>query len=207
MPLTNSYNVAAQNNEQPEYQVLWEPIAVDPASAASVTFPTAAGAGAWVPGAILSYNTAGVGAYPPLGYGAAANQGGDSGNSGNPTFPNNWTVQYVDLAPVSTTTYLAGVFLGGPSLGAPLPVVPNTIPGGPAFSAMVGKRGIAQVLVDNSTTIGHTLNGSSTSGHTGQASDTGGSTWTFGTTIGIVLQAVTVSAGPVLCWAAVNFPH
>ena len=64
MPLTNSYNSLAQNNEQPEYQVLWEPIAVNPASSAVVTLPTAAGSIGWVPGCVLAYNTAGVGATP-----------------------------------------------------------------------------------------------------------------------------------------------
>ncbi len=195
-PLANSYNVCAQNNEQPEYQCLWEPTAVDPASSAVVTLPTAAGSVGWVPGCLLAYNTAGVGAYP--------GPGGDSGSSGNPTFPNNWTVQYVDPAPTTSTIYLAGVLLGVGSLGAAAPAVPNTIPGGPTWSAMVGVRGICQVYVDNTTTIGHTLIGSTT--HIGNASDSGGTTRTYGTCIGVALQAVTVSAGPVLCWAHINFP-
>jgi hypothetical protein len=188
MPLTNSYNALATGNQQPEYQMLWEPLAIDPASAAAITFPSAAGAGAWVPGALLTFNTAGVGATP--------GPGGDGV----------YTVQYVDLAPVSSTTYKAGVLLGVNALGSAAPFVPNTIPGGPAMVAMVGLRGLCQVLVDNTTTIGHTLIASTTSTHTGQFSDSGGSTFTWGTTLGIALQAVTVSGGPLLCWAAVNFP-
>ena len=196
MPLANSYNSLAQNNEQPEYQCLWEPFAVDPASAVTNALPTAAGTVGWVPGCVLAFNTAGVGSYP--------GPGGDSGGSGNPTFPNNWTVQYVDPAPTTSTTYLAGVLLGVGTLGAAAPAVPNTISGGPALTAMVGVRGLAQVYVDNTTTIGHTLICSTT--HIGNASDSGGATRTFGTCIGIALQAVTVSAGPVLCWAHIDFP-
>lgn len=196
MPLTNSYNARASSNEQPEYQMLWEPIAIDPASAALITVPAAAGAVGWIPGALLAFNTAGVGAYP--------GPGGDSGGSGNPTFPNNWTVQYVDPAPTTSTIYLAGVLLGVTGLGAAAPAIPDTLSGGPVWSAMVGKRGICQVYVDNSTTIGHTLICSTT--HVGNASDSGGTTRTYGTAFGIALQAVTVTAGPVLCWASVNFP-
>lgn len=186
MPLGNSYNVTATANEQPEYQILWEPFAVDPASSAAVTVPTAAGAVGWVPGCLLAFNTAGVGATP--------GPGGDGA----------YTVQYVDPAPTTSTTYLAGVLLGVGAPGAAAPVVPNTIPGGPAFVAQVGVRGLCQVYVDNTTTIGHTLICSTS--HVGNASDSGGSTRTFGTTIGIVLQAVTVSAGPVLCWAHIDIP-
>lgn len=199
MPLGTSFNTLAQNNEQPEYQVLWDPLAVDPASAAVITTPTAAGAVGWVPGCVMQYNTAGVGAYP--------GPGGDSGGSLNPTFPNNWTVQYVDPMTGATSTnlpFIAGVLLGVGTLGAAAPYVPNTISGGPSLIAMVAKRGICQVYTDNTTTIGHTLNISTTSGHVGQVSDTGGTTRTIGTTIGIALQAVTVSAGPLLVWASVN---
>lgn len=198
MPLANSYNVLAANNQQPEYQCLWEPLAVDAASTAAVTIPTAAGAVGWVPGCLLAYNSAGVGSYP--------GPGGDSSGSGNPTFPYNWTVAYCDPAPTSSTTYLAGVLLGVGSLGTPAPVVPNTISGGvgdPALIAMIGKLGICQVYVDNTTTIGHTLECSTT--HVGNAHDVGSSTVTFGTTFGIALQAVTVTTAPVLCWARVNF--
>jgi len=207
VPLTNSYNALGNLNQQPEYQALWEPFGIDPASAGAIVFPTAAGAGAWVPGALLTFNTAGVGSYPPLGYGASANQGGDSGNSGNPTFPYNWSVADVDLAPVSSTIYLAGILLGVGSLGAPAYAVPNTVSGvGPSMQAMVGKRGLMQVLVDNTTTIGHTIIPSTTSLHTGQCSDSGGTTRTYGTCVGVAMQAVTVSTGPKLCWVNVNIP-
>jgi hypothetical protein len=215
----NSYNVLAQSAEQPEYQALWEPIALNPASVATLAFPTAAGAGSLVAGAILQWGLtgtpAGVGSYPPLGPTTSypGGDGGQSGATGNTTFPYNWTVQYVDLASPSATVYMAGVLLGVGSLGAPAQPQGLTNPANSAIGstapsqiAMVGKRGIMQVLVDNTTTVGHTLEVSPTSGHTGQAHDTAGTTFTFGTTFGIALQAVTVSAGPLLCWAAVNFP-
>jgi hypothetical protein len=208
MPVGTGLNVIAAGNEMPTYESYWEPFGINPASTSAVTFPTAAGAGALVPGALMSFTSAGVGSYPPLGYGAASNQGGDWGNSGNPTFPYNWTVALVDLCAVSATTFLAGVLLGVGSPGAPAPVVPNTISGPatgpPALIAMIAKIGVVQVLVDNTTTIGHTLEASTTSTHTGQAHDTGGTTVTAGTTIGVALQAVTVSAGPLPCWAKIN---
>jgi hypothetical protein len=203
VPLTHSYNVTATANEQPEYQVLWEPIAIDPASSAAVTLPTLFSVG-WVPGCVLQLNTAGVGAYPPLGLGGA-NPGGDSGGSGNPTFPNNWTVQYCDPMTGATSTnlpYIAGVLLGVSSLGAPAPVVPNTVgpTNTPAFVAMVAKRGICQVYVDNTTTIGDTINIATTSAHVGVGHDTGGTTRTIGTTLG----TVTVTTTAVLCWVNLN---
>jgi hypothetical protein len=206
MPVSHSANALAANNQQPTFEHYWEPFGVDPTSAGAIAFPNVAGAGAWVPGALLAFSSAGVGSYPPLGYGAASNQGGDSGNSGNPTFPNNWTVPVVDLAPVSTTTLLAGVLLGVGAPGSPAPAVPNTVGSDltPSLIAMVAKKGLVQVLVDNTTTIGHTINPSTTSTHTGQASDSGGTTFTAGLTIGVVLQAVTVSAGPLPCWVKLN---
>jgi hypothetical protein len=149
-----------------------------------------------------------VGSYPPAGFNSTVN--GDQGNSGNPTFPYNWTVPSVDLSPTTSTVYLAGILLGVGALGQAAPGVPDT--GGPNSSqltqlvAMVGKRGMMQVLVDNTTTIGHTIIPSTTSGHTGQCSDSGGTTRTYGTCVGVAMQAVTVSAGPLLCWVNVNIP-
>lgn len=201
MPVGTALNVIAAGNEQPTYEKYWEPIGITPASTSAVTYPTAAGAGALVPGALMSHASVGVGSYPPLGYGAASNQGGDWGNSGNTTFPYNWTVDTVDLSAVSASTLIAGVLLGVGAPGAPCPVVPNTVAGAlPAFIAMVARLGIVQVLVDATTSVAHTLKVSTTSGHTGQASDTTGTSYTFGTTIGVALQAVTVSTFPLPCW-------
>lgn len=208
MPVSQSSNALAAANQQPTFECYWEPFGVDPTSAGAIAFPTVAGAGAWVPGALLAFSSAGVGSYPPLGYGAAAHQGGDSGNSGNPTFPYNWTVPVVDLAPVSTTNLLAGVLLGVSAPGSPAQAVPDTVGSDttPALIAMVAKRGLVQVLVDNTTTIGDTIIPSTTSSHTGQASDSGGTSWTAGLTIGVALQAVTITAGPLPCWVKLNIP-
>jgi hypothetical protein len=207
MPVGTGLNVIAAGNEMPVYEKYWEPFGITPASASAIVLPTAAGAGALVPGALMSFAAAGVGSYPPLGFGQGIQSGGDWGNSQNPTFPYSWTVATVDLSAVSATTFLAGVLLGVGSPGMPAPVVPNTISGTlPALIAMIAKIGLVQVLVDNTTTIGHTLNPSATATHTGQAHDTGGTTWTAGSTIGVAMQAVTVSAGPLPCWASINIP-
>jgi len=218
MPLGVAYNVLAANNQQPEYQILWEPIAFNPASVATVSpFPTAAGGGYAVPGCALMYGLtgtqAGVGSYPPLGP-TTSYPGGDSGGSGNPTFPNNWTVQYVDIASTSTTISggLAGVCVGfGSQYGGYANPQALTTPANASLGstqasqiAMVGKRGLVQLLMDDTTTVGHTVKVSTS--HTGQFSDNGNTTWTFGTTVGIVQQAVTISGGPLLVWCSVNFP-
>jgi hypothetical protein len=194
MPLAQSFNVNATANEQPEYQMLWEPYAVNPSSAVTaITIPTTAGAGAWVAGALLMFTNAGIGTNP--------GPGGD--DYGGVTTP--YTVQTVDIAATTTTTFAAGVLLGVGALGANSPVAPNTLTGRlPSQVAMVGKRGLCQVLCDSTTTVGHTLIGSTS--HTGQFSDSGGTTRTYGTCFGIILQAVTISAGPLLVWAYVNFP-
>ncbi len=200
-PVSTALNVTAARNEQPDFEAYWEPYGITPASTSAIVLPTAAGPGALVPGALMSFAAAGVGSYPPLGYGQGSKSGGDWGSSGNPTFPGNWTVPTVDLSAVSATTFIAGVLLGVGAPGQAASAVPNTISGAlPNLIAMIARVGLVQVLVDNTTTIGHTLKVSTTSGHTGQASDTGGTTYTFGTTIGVALQAVTVSAGPLPCW-------
>jgi len=206
MPTVNSYNALAQANEMPVYQCQWEPYAVSPTSTGAINMPTAAGAGAWVPGALLVFTAAGVGAYPPLGYGQGLSSGGDQGSSNNPTFPNNWTVLQVDLAPVSATNMVAGVLLGVSSIGLNAPAVPNTIGSSvqPSLTAMVGVSGMAQVLVDNTTTVGHTVIPSVTATHTGQASDSGGVAWTVGLTLGVAMQAVTVTTGPKPCWVKLS---
>jgi hypothetical protein len=194
MPLAHSYNALAFNNQQPEYQCLWAPLGVSQASAVTaITYPTAAGAGAWVPGALVSIIAAGVGTNP----GPA---GDDDGSTA-------YTVAQVDISATSATTFLAGVILGFANLGDRLVAAPNTFApsqAGPNLTCMVGTKGICQVLCDNTTTVGHTLIPSTT--HTGQASDSGGTSSTFGSTIGVALQAVTVSTGPKLVWAKIDVP-
>lgn len=218
MPTGQSYNVLATAAEEPKYAVLFEEYALNPASVATLTNPAAAGGGFLIPGTVLQFGLngtfAGVGANPPLGFGQTY-PGGDSGSSGqtgNTTFPYNWTVQYVDVAATTTTTYLAGICLGigGPgsyALPQNLTTPANTaVSSTQAFqTVMVGKRGVMQVLIDNNSTAGNTLICSTT--HTGQAHDTGGTTRTYGTTIGISLQTVSLTSSvPQLCWAYINMP-
>lgn len=194
-PLGISYNALGLNNQQPEYQCLWAPMGLNPATTAAIVNPTAAGAGALVPGALLSVLSSGVGTNP--------GPGGDNDGA------TNYTVATVDLAAVSATTLLAGVLLGFGSPGSFLQALPSTFgPSevGPAITVMVGTKGICQVWTDNTTTVGHTLIPSATSTHTGQVSDSGGTSTTAGSTLGVALQAVTVSAGPKLVWAKIDVP-
>jgi hypothetical protein len=58
---------------------------------------------------------------------------------------------------------------------------------------------ICQVLVGDTTTIGHTLNISTAV--SGVLVDSGGATFTAGSTKAVALQAVTYSSAPLLCWA------
>jgi len=222
MPLTNISNVLAGQNQQPEYQILWEAFAFNPASVATLTQPLALSTtiGYAVPGCALMWGLtgtqAGVGSYPPQGVQGGNTgtwyPGGDSGGSGNPTFPNNWTVQYVDVASTSTTVAngLAGVCIGFGSKDAFASPQGLTVPANSALGstqasqiAMVGKRGLVQLLMDNTTTVGHSVKVSTT--HPGLFSDVGSTTPTFGTTVGIVQQAVTITV-PTLVWCSVNFP-
>ena len=233
MPLTNSYNVLAQSAEQPEYQALWEPLAVNPTSVANILFPSSntyptSNAGYLVPGSVLQYgptgamsgNGSGVGSYAPQGFGQTypGGDGGSTGQTGNATFPYNWTVQYVDAATASSTTQLAGICLGFGSLGALAIPQANTAGANntsapsayPFQQAMVGKRGIMQVLFDGSaaTTTGNTFVAASTASHVGCAKDSGGTTRTYGTTMGVILQSITFANTnqPQLVWCHVNMP-
>jgi len=150
-------------------------------------------ASTWYPGALLSIIAAGVGTNPGPG-------GDDDGSTA-------FTVAQVDLAATTATSFLAGVFLGQGSLGGLLQAAPNTYAPtqtGPNLPAMVGSKGICQVLVDNTTTVGHTLIPSTT--HSGYASDSGATTSTFGSTIGVALQVVTVSTTGKLVWAKIDVP-
>ena len=226
MPLTNSYNTLAQSAEQPEYQALWEPIAFNPNSNAQITNPansTYPTYGYAVPGSLLQYGLtgagAGVGSYPPLGFGQTypGGDGGSSGATGNTTFPYQWTVQQVDAANANSTTYAAGVCLGFGGLGVYANPGANTTGATntsaptayPWQNCMVGKRGIMQVLFDGNTSVGNTFFASNQTGpsHAGCAHDTGGATRTFGTEFGVILQAVTLTAStPQLVWCHVNMP-
>jgi len=203
MPLAQSYNTLAQNNEQPEYQMLWEALAINPASATTAIATPATLVPAWIVGAPLMYGltaqAAGVGTNPGPG-------GDNSTITWTSGVPSGYTVQYVDLAATTTVTYAAGILLGVGGLGLNAPVAPNsTTLNGALQLAMVGKRGICQVLFDASTTLGHTFISSTTI--VGECHDTGGATRTYGTTFGVILQSVTASGTiPPLAWCHVNMP-
>jgi len=205
MPLSKSYNTLAQNNEQPEYQMLWEPVAINPASVTTaLTLPTAAFTGSWSVGSLLQYGlTSGI-----AGVGTNPGPGGDNSTITWTTgVPSSYTVQYVDLSAPSATTAVAGIFLGSGSLGAPPTVAPNSASlNSQPLIAMVGKRGICQVLYDVTSIVGNTFLTSTTASHNGMVKDSGVTTRTYGTHFGIALQAVTISAGPLLVWCHVNVP-
>ena len=220
MPLANSYNVNATGNEEPKYQILWEPMNVNSASTTTaVTYPTAIGAGAWVPGAALQWGPSGTtmtaaGTNWPAGSAVsppAINttvQAGDDYNA----VTSGYTLQTVDIAATSTVTLLAGVLLGVGTYGGfpPTPASGATtlFPAGrySPLVAMVGKRGLVQVLMDPTTnaTTGHAIKPSSTSTVTGQFLDIGSTTLTYGTTCGIAFQTVTLATAPKLVWCYIN---
>jgi hypothetical protein len=222
MPLANSYNVTGTANEEPKYQILWEPIAVNTASTVTATtYPTAIGPGAWVPGAALQWGPtgttmtaagtnwpAGATTVPPA-INTNVTAGDDYGGLSTP-----YTLQTVDLAAVSTVQLLAGVLLGVGSLGgfppSPASGATTLYPNAGRLSplvAMVGKRGLVQVLMDPTTTAvvtGHTIKPSGTATVTGQFIDTGATTPTYGTTCGLAFQTVTIGTAPKLIWCYVN---
>jgi len=194
VPLAQSYNALAFNNQQPEYQCLWAPIGISQASSITAITAPVLFASTWYPGALLSIIAAGVGTNPGPG-------GDDDGSTA-------FTVAQVDIAATTATTFMAGIFLGAGTLGGLLQAAPNTYApsqAGPNLTAMVGTKGICQVLVDNTTTVGHTLIPSTT--HSGYMSDSTGTTATYGSTIGVALQAVTVSTTGKLCWAKIDIPN
>ena len=194
MPLGNSYNALAFNNQQPEYQYLWAPAGVSQASATTAIVNPPLLVAAWVPGTLVSVIAAGVGSNPGPG-------GDDDGSS-------NYTVLQVDIAATSATTLLAGVIAGFGAPGSFLTAAPNTFApsqAGPNLTCMVATKGIVQVFCDNTTTVGHTLIPSTT--HAGLASDSGGTSSTYGSTIGVALQAVTISTQTKLVWAKILIPN
>lgn len=111
-----------------------------------------------------------------------------SGASGSPTHP---TVK------LSATT--ADQLIVGVSQGTTADLAPVTVTG---QALRVRRFGIGLVIVDNTTTIGHTLLQST--GTAGAATDSGGTTATAGRTIGVALQALTVSSGLGLILALIK---
>lgn len=182
MPLTNSYNATATSNEQPEYQNLWEPSGILTTSSNQTS--------AFTTGAALMYTNAGIGANP-----------GPGGDAGSGTA---YTVQTVDIAATTSTLWFAGILLGVGALGQALSTTefPGTVTSNGSTiggqQLMVGKKGITQALFDSTTTVGHTFIVSTTVA--GAFHDTAGTAITYGTTVGVILQAVTISSGTALVW-------
>lgn len=120
---------------------------------------------------------------PQLGVGACVQiqgwNGVTSAASGSPTHPT------VALTTTTDNPSLVGVICGAQVVGSGVSVTGQAV--------MVRRYGITPIIVDNTCTIGHTLLAST--GTAGAASDSGGTTTTAGETIGVVLEAVTVSSG------------
>jgi len=174
-PLTNSQNVLAGQNQQPEYSVLWHPYAVDPALEAAI--PVGSVMQIEIP---YDQDDFGDGQQIPL---------------------------LVEPSQGAATGLLAGVLIGGSSLGSDVPV-PSAIAGTqPSLIAMCAVSGVTQVLVDDAVTAGNTLIVSAST--VGAASDSGGTALTTTTlsTIGVALETVTGTHDvPVLCWVKLGVP-
>jgi hypothetical protein len=102
-----------------------------------------------------------------------------SGASGSPTHPT------VALSATTADGSIVGVISGAQVAGSGVSV--------PGQVVQVRRFGITPVIVDNTVTAGHALVQST--GTAGAAHDSGGVGGTQGETIGIALEAVTVSSG------------
>lgn len=105
--------------------------------------------------------------------------GSTSAASGSPTHPT------VALSATTADGSIVGVIAGAQVAGAGVTVVGQAV--------MVRRYGISLVIVDNTCTVGHALVQST--GTAGAAHDSGGVGGTQNETIGICLEAVTVSSG------------
>lgn len=105
--------------------------------------------------------------------------GSTSGGSGSPKYPT------CALSATTADGSIVGVITGVGTAGNPVTAVGQVV--------QVRRYGIAQVIVDNTCTVGHALVQST--GTAGVAHDSGGVGGTQGETIGICLEAVTVSSG------------
>ena len=109
-----------------------------------------------------------------------------SAASGSPTHP-------TCALGTTGTGLLIGVAQGGTTGGSPVQVVGQSV--------KTRHFGIGLVLVDGTTTVGHALTVGSTPG---VAHDSGGVTGTTNETIGVALQALTVSSGIGIIYAFIK---
>lgn len=114
--------------------------------------------------------------------------GSVSGASGSPTHPT------VALSATTADGSIVGVTTGSPISGSPVTATGQVL--------QVRRFGITKVVVDNTTTIGHSLVQSTSTA--GVAHDSGGVGGTQGETIGFALQALTVSSGLGIIYACVK---
>jgi len=114
--------------------------------------------------------------------------GVQSGASGNPKHPT------VALSATTADGLCIGVVQGGTTGLSPVQV--------PGQAVKVKHFGIGLVIVDNTTVVGHALVQST--GTAGAAHDSGGVTGTTNETIGVALQALTVSSGLGIIYAFIK---
>lgn len=129
---------------------------------------------------------------PGLGVGAVVElqswNGLTSGASGSPTYPT------VALSATTADGNIVGVSVGSGAADQGVTVTGEVI--------QVVRFGIAKVIIDNTSVVGHALVQST--GTAGAAHDSGGVTGTTNENIGVALQAVTVSSGLGMCYALVK---
>jgi hypothetical protein len=114
--------------------------------------------------------------------------GSTSGATGSPTYPT------VALSATTADGSIVGVIDGGNSAGTAVAT--------PGQVVNVVRYGIVKIIVDNTTVVGHALVQSTSTA--GAAHDSGGVGGTQGETIGIALQALTVSSGLGMIYALVK---
>lgn len=129
---------------------------------------------------------------PAVGVGAVVQlqswNGLTSGASGSPGYPT------VALSATTADASIVGVIDGSTAGGQPVTVTGQVV--------NVIRYGLAKVIVDNTTTIGHVLVQST--GTAGAAHDSGGVTGVAGQNIGVALQALTVSSGLGIIYALIK---
>ena len=114
--------------------------------------------------------------------------GVSSGASGSPGYPT------VALSATTADGNIVGVITGTTAGGNAVTVTGQVV--------TVRRFGIAKVIVDNTCTVGHALVQST--GTAGVAHDSGGVGGTQNETIGVVLEAVTVSSGLGMTFALIK---
>lgn len=111
-----------------------------------------------------------------------------SGASGSPTHPT------VALSATTADGLIIGVGKGSPITGNPVTATGQVV--------QVQRFGLGKIIVDNTTVVGHALVQSTSTA--GAAHDSGGVAGTTNETIGVALQALTVSSGLGIIYALIK---